>query len=324
MPRDKNGRFSGRFEISREFLLSCVEKGLSQNRIAQLVGCSRGLISKLFKQFSIPSMWSFRPHEPVNLTVEQQDVLSGVLLGDGHLTKRNSGNSQLSYLSCRKEQARFVGSFFVELLVPETKDEPKHSSIVDKRTGRTYHQYRIRTQNNPTFSKLRHLWYQGDRKIIPENLTLNGKICLFWYMDDGGLINTNGGQEIKLSTHCFSKREIEKQLLPQLSVFNPRLQLEHGTVPQFSIRIPRDKIQAFLSFVGDCPIEELRYKWMFKPYKRPTLADKNIVPKIMEMSAEGLSDRLIGEKLGMSKDCVRYHKRKQHEKQQPGTTNEDI
>lgn len=144
---------------------------------------------------------------------------------------------------------------------------------------------------------------------MPADLVLNSRICLFWYMDDGGLVNTNGGQEIKLSTHGFLREELEKVLAPQLVAFSPRLQKETTTTgsEQFSIRIPRGKISKFLLFVGDCPVEELRYKWRFKPYKRPSLADPNFARTIKTLYANGLSKTDIAAQFGVSRGCVSYH-----------------
>jgi len=112
MERTEKGKFSKQFEINRELLMSYCVEGLSQNRIAQLLGCSQALISKLFKKFVILTRRNFKPHDAVVLTDAQNDILFGILLGDGHLTARKSGNSQLSYLSHLEAHSKYVGSFF--------------------------------------------------------------------------------------------------------------------------------------------------------------------------------------------------------------------
>lgn len=249
--------------------LYCI-KMLSQKDTANELGCSVDTIRKNLRKYNISAHTpSYHAHEQkVFLNNQQKNYLYGAMLGDGCLSKSNKGiNSQFIYTSKSFQHVEFVSKPFEKILY---KEGLKHTTINDKRTGKSYGRYTFRTITDIGFENERTIWYPNNKKHIPNNLKLNPEICLIWYIGDGGIYNVNGTQYIKISTHCFSKEEQEDILLPQLSDFNASLMkggLNANGKQQYIIYIPHIKMMDFLNYIGECPFDDYKYKWNYKEYK---------------------------------------------------------
>jgi hypothetical protein len=56
-------------------------------------------------------------------------------------------------------------------------------------------------------------WYPNRKKEIPEDLKLTPLICAIWFCDDGCISIRKNSLALKLSTHGFTKNEVEKLAL---------------------------------------------------------------------------------------------------------------
>ena len=210
----------------------------------------------------IDSNRKFRNEQLILSEIENQ-IIEGCLLGDGHITKPRGKSCQFSYCSSEYEHVYYVYSKLKRMMAKEYGNGPKKYEYFDKRTNKTYIQYSIRSQSNITFHNLRKLWYPHGIKIIPNIIKLTSTSLLFWYIGDGGLINGERCQYIKLSTNCFSDNNLLNILLPLLKCFSPKLYGKKQKV----IYIPHNKIKKFLDKVGNCPVECYSHKWKYKEYK---------------------------------------------------------
>ena len=116
---------------------------------------------------------------------------------------------------------------------------------------------------NPVFTEIYHNWYVNKIKIIPADLVLTPTICLLWYLGDGCLTNSSG-YSLFFATNCFSKTNLETQILSQMKKFEASLvsagEFKEGG-NQYRIYIPRRHIKHFLDYIGDCPVHFYAYKW---------------------------------------------------------------
>jgi len=99
------------------------------------------------------------------------EIMIGLLLGDGHIQSRN-GNSRFIYAqsSLREHHLNYfnhVYSMFKPFLSKEF--EAKSRSFIDKRTNKTYSSISFTTFTLPCFNHYRNLFY-NNKKIVPSNI----------------------------------------------------------------------------------------------------------------------------------------------------------
>jgi hypothetical protein len=230
---------------------------------SKILNTSHITLSLWMRQNKIP-IDLHRKHSNVEFTFSknENEIIDGCLLGDGHITKPKGKSCQFSYCSSKFEHVNFVYKKLKRLMVLGCRNGPIKHRTKDKRTKKYYTSYKIKTQNNIAFYKLRIRWYPNNIKIVPSDVKLTPQSILFWYIGDGGIINGKRCQYIKISTHCFTLTEVEF-LKSTLSEFNPKIYGKKQPV----IYIPHNRIQKFLDYIGECPVLCYDCKWKFKPYK---------------------------------------------------------
>lgn len=239
----------------------------------------------------------------IRLNDIQEEVLNGALLGDGCLTNngKDNTNAQFIYTSKIYNHVKYIYDYISEY---STNSGIVKQEYFDKRTKNTYCRYSFRTQLNLYFTEKRNLWYVNGVKIIPKDLLLTPLTCLVWYIGDGCICNSNRSQFIKISTHCFSLRDIENILIPQLSKFDAK-PMKANNEDQYFIYIPRYKIKDFLSYIGECPFEEYRYKWEYKEYKNFSIKNNgNFINEIIELFNQGYSAGTIAKIKNVDRNTI--------------------
>lgn len=242
----------------------------------------------------------------MELSTIQQQVLDGAMLGDGSLIiPKNGVNAYLSYQSKSEQHVKYVISYFQEFL---TGAGYYNGSYFDKRTEKEYYYTKAKTCALQIFTRQQKRWYKNKIKTLPQDLVLTPLICLIWYIGDGGLIKANKSQYIKLSTQCFSKKEQEKVLLPQLKQFEATLikaDLNKQGEQQYFIYIPHRKIKLFLNYIGSCPFPDYSYKWNYQEYKNFCLAhNPDFISNIISFFNQGASAGTIAKYLGVDRSTV--------------------
>lgn len=289
------------------YQLYCIEK-LPQKKVAEYFNCSIDTIKRNLTdyQFPIHSNGSWSQSNIVKLTNKQQNVLEGALLGDGCLIKHKFGkNAQFAYTSKSKQHVEFVCNDFLKYSYAEGI---KKINTYDKRTDKTYTRYTFRSITDKGFTPEYERWYIDNIKHLPNDLKLNSLNCLIWYIGDGSICNSskNTSQTIKLSTHCFSKEEQEDILIPQLSLFNPKLHIADRTKntkePRYVIYIPKNKMELFLEYIGDCPFEDYEYKWKIKESLKPSY--QSFHKEWEQLYLNGMSYIKIAKKFGADNTTV--------------------
>lgn len=249
--------------------------------------------------------------EPIKLSYEQIQVLEGALLGDGSLLMHKNGkNAIFTYTSKSKQHIEFVGKYFKEYCSTPSK-YIKKTSYYDKRTDKIYTRYYFKTCSNSTFTEYYNKWYKNHVKHLPDGLKLTSLSCLIWYIGDGGLNNSKRSQEVKLSTHCFSKNSQEKILLPQLKQFNSYLvkadKDKLGNY-QYCIHIPHRSIKDFLEYIGECPFDDYLYKWNYREYINK-IPDNHLnkEKQICDLYKNGETYYAIAKKMNIEPSVAKYY-----------------
>lgn len=181
-----------------------------KNKLHQLSGCQDYQATK--KRLSKVERSNIQINSPLD------EILVGLLLGDGHIQSRN-GNSRFLYTQSSLRQNHFnyfnhIYSMFKPFL---SKDfEAKSRSFLDKRTNKTYSSISFATLTLPCFNPYQSLFYnEKNKKFVPSNINqlLTPRGLAYWIMDDGSLQNKG----LHLSTYSFSYEDV---ILLQNTIIN--------------------------------------------------------------------------------------------------------
>ena len=109
----------------------------------------------------------------INIDSPLNEIIIGLLLGDGHLQCRN-GNSRFIYgqSSLREHHLNYFNHIF-DLFKPFISKDffPKSRTFIDKRTNITYKSISFATLTLPCFNYYRNLFYNKEnKKIVPLNI----------------------------------------------------------------------------------------------------------------------------------------------------------
>ena len=191
------------------------------------------------------------------MTSRQEEIIIGLLLGDGHLEKNGR------YVRLKVDQA-IKHNDYINWLYNELKDlVPSQPVIVeenDKRTEKVYRRLHFSTYSIAELKKWRDDFYVNKKKIIPPKISsiLNSALSLaIWLMDDG--YKRNDCAAIRLNTDGFSYEE--QQLLVGCLGKNFRIKSQiHKKGKWYNIYIPKGEANKFSTLVSPYILPSFRHK----------------------------------------------------------------
>ena len=108
----------------------------------------------------------------VKLPTEVEEILTGILLGDGHISRRSStANSRLIYTHTavtHKEYFDHVFKIFLPFCV--NAYVPQSKIVRDNRTKKTYSAISFTTMQLPCFNVYKDCFYNLNVKIVANNI----------------------------------------------------------------------------------------------------------------------------------------------------------
>ncbi len=160
----------------------------------------------------------------LQLNQGQKEVLIGSILGDGHLAENWSKTNYRLKISQCKEQEEYVNwkyDIFRDWVLTEPKLHMKTNSM------------RFATISHPEISRFRELFYQGRRKIIPENISelISPLTLAVWFMDDGNVRKTNRtvyGYYINTQSFLLRENEVLVEVLKRKFGVSAAIYKNHG------------------------------------------------------------------------------------------------
>lgn len=152
------------------------------------------------------------------LTPFQLDLLTGLLLSDGHLTPISTGGTsrfEFKQTRRRKEFVQFVYGALKPFAIGKVLDNETAAATKvngkwtheQKDESRQYYSSEMYTLWSKEFSPIRKMWYCQDKKV--PDLVLNWRIVAFWFAGDG-YNRIGGSREITLATHSFDPDDLAK------------------------------------------------------------------------------------------------------------------
>lgn len=192
-------------------------------------------------------------------TKRQREALIGFVLGDAYLqpTGKVSARLRLEHSIKQKEYIEWKQSLLENFM----QGPPKLIKRFNPIWKRSYEYYRCQSSSSPLFGKLRRLFYEGGRKMIPKNIgtLLKSPFSLaVWYMDDGYYYHRDNVAYIYLSK---LERECLDRLIEALKKnfdLNPKLKLKKGKY--YCLAFGRDETAGLIEIVKPHIIHSLKYK----------------------------------------------------------------
>lgn len=188
----------------------------------------------------------------------QHQILEGLLLGDGSITRRHNKSPRYSHGTSKKETlitilnlVKFTGNMYTY------KYTYKNGEISEINV--------LTTHGYPQLKVYAKRWYPNGIKIVPRDLILTPTVCYWWYIGDGCLSQKiQYGKKcthvLTLSTNGFS--DDDRNILIDLMVKHINIDYvgieKCGRLCLYSTDIPK-----FLSYIGKCANTEYEYKWNY-------------------------------------------------------------
>jgi hypothetical protein len=191
------------------------------------------------------------------MTNRQKNIITGLLLGDGHLETNGR------YVRLKVDQA-LNHSDYVNWLYSELKElVPSQPVIIeenDKRTHKVYRRLHFSTYSNAEFKEWQDYFYINKKKVIPAAIgsILSSAISLaIWLMDDG--YKRNDCAAIRLNTDAFSLLEHEtlSRCLQKNFKINSHI---HKKGKWFNLYLPKTEAIRFCQLVKPHILPSFRYK----------------------------------------------------------------
>jgi len=143
------------------------------------------------------------------LSDTQKQILYGAILGDSHVeigqSLRRKARVRFEHAAQERDYIEWKNRALAPYTTPVRKVE-----VFDKRTRRCYEKVRFDTLTLSIFEEFRRIFYVGNTKIVPSNISryLTSPLALaVWYLDDGG--KRTDCKAYRLHTNCYSLPEVE-------------------------------------------------------------------------------------------------------------------
>lgn len=175
----------------------------------------------------------------LTMTERQEQLLEGMLLGDGHLERQRGARTARLKIEHGLAQAAYVDWKYSEWR--DWVRTPPRERARRNRLGNVSVNRGFSTLSHDEFERFRVRFYRGHRKVVPSDLRLTQVSMAVWFMDDGSR-KSSQCRGLYLNTQSFTAAEVE--LLQAV--------LRRDVQVETTVRQQRDGLQIYVpsSFVG--------------------------------------------------------------------------
>lgn len=200
------------------------------------------------------------------LSDHQRDVVTGVLMSDGYINRRDGRNPRLKVDSINKKYLHLLDEIFDAFSTGEptcyrTADEAASRDTLSRFDNSSYQdQYTWGSRSLPELEKWAG-WYDSGKKIWPEDITLTPTVLKHLYAGDGSLHKKNRTITIYLSNEMENRDKVNDYFTEQ-GLPEPIWQEESRDDGSISARIRWNKNESkeLLEYMGQ-PVMGHEYKW---------------------------------------------------------------
>ena len=192
----------------------------------------------------------------LHLTTRQQQLLDGLLLGDGHLERQQGALFARLRIEHSAKQAAYVAWKYREWRA--WVRTPPACRLKSNRLGTTSVNLAFTTLSHPELEAFRERFYQGRRKTVPRDLSLSALSMAVWFMDDGSR-KSSQCRGVYLNTQGFSPCEIERlqEFILRDAELNTTVRQQHDG---WQIYVPSSSVPTLTSYIGNHLLPCMRYK----------------------------------------------------------------
>ncbi|MBU3964144.1 hypothetical protein KJ562_00170 [Patescibacteria group bacterium] len=194
--------------------------------------------------------------QSLSLSIIQNNILIGLILGDGCLFKNIGDKNFRLQIEQSERHKRYVAWLYSEF---------KEWSLNPPKYVRQHCAWRFRTLAHPQITRFHEIFYKDRKKIIPpdiEGIFTSPLSLAVWFMDDGGVKSNKTNPTI--STHCFSLKENEVLTKILKKNFGMKVSI-HWDGKGNRLYIPRKEIKTFLDIVSPYILPSMKYKFPLTP-----------------------------------------------------------
>lgn len=261
--RNCNLLYSGKV-IAKEHLQELYDKyiqGSSLSELSKAYGYNIGTIRNFLKRNNVEirnvkeSVKKFHKQETLNIDTYLEENLIGWIMGDGGLRLMNrSINPYFTYTDKHKDHIDYVGSIL-------TKYNIKYNISINPVNGC----FQLQSETRPEFHKYYNLFYGYEglnengqkRKILP-NIVLTPIIARNWYIGDGSSLKYSNCSTNRGQIACKYKNDF---ILNELNKICPTKIYDDGH-GRYKYYFNNKSLIQFLEYIGECPVESYKYKWI--------------------------------------------------------------
>lgn len=163
---------------------------LTDKEIAKKYKVTDKSVNEWKKTYGISKKQIRKEKYPSFFTNEQDEIITGILLGDAWLSNPNNHGNLNSHLGV--EHGLNQEEYLLDLnkiLKPFSNDVYYKTRNNPFKTA-AHHKEKLqccgfKTAQLEIFTKLRNKWYDRNKKIVPRDIKLSWRTLAFWFLDDG-------------------------------------------------------------------------------------------------------------------------------------------
>jgi hypothetical protein len=249
-----------RLGVSAEVLVAEMQlkydNGFTQNDLSKYYNCHSTTIEGFFAKYKskarLPGT-KFVVPSPMWSEIEQE-VLDGILLADGHLSRQVNG-ARLTY-----------GCKFRETLSDIEKSLPTFTFSPHWQSSKT-NCWHFKSRTNTNLLSEQEKWYKDRIKFVPRDVKITPLSCYWWMLGDGCVDD----YRVLLATDCFTKSDNEFLVSKLIENNFKKARLDN----QNHIRLGGCDGQEFLNWIRESvPIaSQYLYKWDHKKKKHKKFSE---------------------------------------------------
>lgn len=240
-----------RTKLNYQWLEELYQQNKSYKEIAQITNYTLSSVNGYFYRTKgkMPDRNKYR-RQTIPITQIQQEILFGVLMGDGWLTKViNSYQGRVNH-SIKQEQYCIHLEQQLQPLTYGCKCHDKYTN------NKKYREIYFCLKPNTNLQTLYDMFYQP-KKHVPNDLTLlTPRAMAYWFMDDG---TASSRCSISIATCSFSYNDL-KRLVCYLK---QQYDLDVTIQKDFKLYFSAESGRKFYNLVKPYIIPEMQYKFKY-------------------------------------------------------------
>jgi len=209
----------------------------------------------------IAAHFQHNPSHRPKLSEQQHEIITGVLMADGHIEETSTGTYRLKVNSINKQYLEHLsdkfGIFSNDIYLNESAQASKERTLSRGGFGNSVDFNDVwawQTTSIPELSKYRN-WYDG-KKVWPTNINITPTVLRHLYVGDGCWESSNSRIRIAMNNERGNEEKVESYF----EVANLPVPKWNTTEKSHAAYWSATESEELLNYIGE-PIAGFKYKW---------------------------------------------------------------